>query len=670
MKQLDITKTMLRLCPLIILMMVRNSIAGVPRRDQYQSLIGSQGLYNASDDVMILNATNFKTTIYGSTKGWLVEFYNSWCGFCYRFAPTWKALASDIFSWNDIVVVAAIDCADDENNPICRDYEIMHYPMLKYFSVNAHPPFLGIVIEKGDSVDSVRHNLVNMLETEQQEGRGSTWPNIAPYRNVEITDVWKTASNSVKYFFLIFENTDSHLGTEVILDLHSINSLQIRRVTSDNELLCVTNKVTKFPTLIAFSRNESHRVINVRIPTRQGVRRAIKDYVLAKGVNIYEASTTTTTRTTTTTTTTGTLRDTHQTTMEIIEKTREEEQLTSKKKDDYLYQLDLENALRYSINHEIPLTKSIEDEKMEALRRYLAVLATYFPLRRSNMYLEVIRDVVESKTRITGEEISQLAKTTEEEMSPVYSGPRQWIGCKGSMDSYRGYPCGLWTMFHTLTVNFALENRDESRDSLQDDPAAVLRAMHGYIENFFGCADCAAHFIEMAMRNGMFDIRSRDESILWLWRAHNEVNARLSGDNTEDPEHKKIQYPSSEHCAVCKFANNSWNEEEVLQYLKYKYRYSSIKYDGIDNNENTDSMINSNGSRVRRPERLAMETKHTNAGEGLNGFDISIWLVLYVLSSVIFALVCSRELKSYKRRMWVQEESYKKKRNHINQLTI
>ncbi|XP_014474182.1 PREDICTED: sulfhydryl oxidase 2-like [Dinoponera quadriceps] len=652
MKQLDVAEIMLKLCLLITLITVRNSIAGVPRKDQ--SLIGNQGLYNTSDDVVILNATNFRATVYGSTRGWLVEFYNSWCGFCYRFAPSWKALASDILSWNDIVVVAAIDCADDENNPICRDYEIMHYPMLKYFSVNAHPPSLGIVIEKGDSVDSVRYNLVNRLETEQQEGRGSTWPNIAPYRNVEITDVWKTASSNVKYFFLIFENTDSHLGTEVILDLHRINSLQIRRATSDNELLCVTNKVTKFPSLIAFGRNESHRVINVRIPTRQGVRRAIKDYVIARGVNIYEASTMT-----------AMSRDAQQTTIAAtIEKAEEARQSTSKKMvDDRLYQLDLESALRYSINHEIPLTKSIEGEKMEALRRYLAVLAAYFPLRRSNMYLEVIRDVVESKTRMTGEEFSQLVKTTEEEMSPVYSGPRRWIGCKGSTDSYRGYPCGLWTMFHTLTVNGAVLQ--------DDDPAAVLRAMRGYVKSFFGCADCAAHFVEMAARNGIFDVRSRDEAVIWLWRAHNEVNARLSGDKTEDPEHKKIQYPTTEHCAACKFANGSWNEEEVLRYLKHKYSYSGIKYDGIDNTDDIDDMINANGSRVKRPERLAVEAKRTTSGgEGLNGFDISIWLVLYVMSSVIFTLVCSRELKSYKRRMWAQEESYKKKKNHINLLTI
>lgn len=64
--------------------------------DQYQSY-PAQGLYNASDNVVVLNATNFKTSVYGDSKGWLVEFYNSWCGFCYRFAPTWKAFASDVY---------------------------------------------------------------------------------------------------------------------------------------------------------------------------------------------------------------------------------------------------------------------------------------------------------------------------------------------------------------------------------------------------------------------------------------------------------------------------------------------------------------------------------------------------------------------------------------------
>jgi len=98
MEQLEVTGIILRLCLFNILMINWISATAIAHKDQSQSLInlGGQGLYNASDDVVILNATNFKTSVYESTRSWLVEFYNSWCGFCYRFAPTWKALASDV----------------------------------------------------------------------------------------------------------------------------------------------------------------------------------------------------------------------------------------------------------------------------------------------------------------------------------------------------------------------------------------------------------------------------------------------------------------------------------------------------------------------------------------------------------------------------------------------
>jgi len=423
-------------------------------------------------------------------------------------------------------------------------------------------------------------------------------------------------------------------------------------VTSDNELLCVMNKVTKFPTLIAFGRNETQRVISVRIPTRQGIRRAIKDYVIARGLNIDEASTKVSHDIV------QIAKNTHRTTFATIVKSHEivEEQLS--KKTDYLYQLDLENALRYSINHEISLMKLIDGEKMKALQKYLAMLAAYFPLRHNNMYLEVIRDIVEKKSTMTGEEFSQLVKTTEEEMSPVYLGaPRQWIGCKGSTDSYRGYPCGLWIMFHMLTVNFALEHNKDVTQVFSRDPAAVLWTMHSYIGTFFGCADCAAHFVEMADKNKLFDVRSKDEAVLWLWRAHNQVNVRLSGDDTEDPEHKKIQYPAAEHCPACRHVNNSWNEEEVLRYLKVKYNYNSIKLDEINDSDDV-GMTNSNGSRVR-PERLAKETKRATAfGWDLNIFDISICVILYVTSAAILVLVCIK---------FAVKRTYKKK-NHINLL--
>lgn len=96
MEQLDIVKIAVKLYLLITLVTSKSSGAVVEPKQQLQDL-NHQGLYNASDDVVILDNPNFKTSIYRSTKGWLVEFYNSWCGFCFRYAPTWKAFASDVF---------------------------------------------------------------------------------------------------------------------------------------------------------------------------------------------------------------------------------------------------------------------------------------------------------------------------------------------------------------------------------------------------------------------------------------------------------------------------------------------------------------------------------------------------------------------------------------------
>lgn len=412
-----------------------------------------------------------------------------------------------------------------------------------------------------------------------------------------------------------------------------MSMLQIRRVTSDNELLCAINKVTKFPSLIAFHRNESQKSLPIKIPTREGVTRVIKMYMNSKGENIVLTENTET--------------DSHIPTTESFKQpeTIEDKEVT----EDHLYQLDLENVLRYSISHEIPLSKHIDGEKFEALKSFLSVLIAYFPFRHSSEVLEVINDILEKKDSISGEEFSQLVKSVEEQMSSMYSGPARWIACKGSKEGYRGYPCGLWTLFHMLTVNFALQDKHDS----QQNPTLVLRAMHGYIKNFFGCADCSQHFQEMAAANKIFDVQTLDENVLWLWRAHNQVNERLSGDPTEDPKHKKIQYPSVAHCPTCKHSNGSWNEAHVLEYLKKKYSYAAINYDGsIDKEKANDS----DKFKVRH-ERLATSKYVTlrKLGWDFTIFDISICVVLYITSAAILILVCIKFAvkRSYRKKAYI-----------------
>ena len=54
------------------------------------------GLYDETDDVVILNGTNFAGRLYGADRAWIVEFYNTWCGHCAKFAPKWKQLAKEL----------------------------------------------------------------------------------------------------------------------------------------------------------------------------------------------------------------------------------------------------------------------------------------------------------------------------------------------------------------------------------------------------------------------------------------------------------------------------------------------------------------------------------------------------------------------------------------------
>lgn len=66
-------------------------------RKVYEEFLNGKGLYAEGDGIVILNATNYKTKIYNTKNAWLVEFYNSWCGHCHKFAPVWKTLAANLY---------------------------------------------------------------------------------------------------------------------------------------------------------------------------------------------------------------------------------------------------------------------------------------------------------------------------------------------------------------------------------------------------------------------------------------------------------------------------------------------------------------------------------------------------------------------------------------------
>lgn len=92
-----------------------------------------------------------------------------------------------------------------------------------------------------------------------------------------------------------------------------------------------------------------------------------------------------------------------------------------------------------------------------------------------------------------------------------------WSACRGWTDEARGFPCGLWLLFHTLVAH-----------ATDFTAADTLKSIRAYVKHFFGCESCAQHFVGMADDQSLENIGSVNAAALWMWRTHNAVNLRLN----------------------------------------------------------------------------------------------------------------------------------------------
>lgn len=65
---------------------------------------------------------------------------------------------------------------------------------------------------------------------------------------------------------------------------------------------------------------------------------------------------------------------------------------------------------------------------------------------------------------------------------------------------------------------------------------------------------------------------------MYLWRAHNLVNARLHGDYTEDPQFEKRQFPPKFLCSNCQMAGK-FSKKNIRNYLIHYYTAIKPSYD-------------------------------------------------------------------------------------------
>ncbi|XP_016146013.1 sulfhydryl oxidase 1-like [Sinocyclocheilus grahami] len=271
-----------------------------------------------------------------------------------------------------------------------------------------------------------------------------------------------------------------------------------------------------------------------------------------------------------------------------------------------VYMSDLESALHYSLRVELSGHISISGDDLIALKKYINVLAKYFPGRPS---VKSALNTVDSWLQLQkGLEIKysdfrDVLDNTVQTSDAVLPEGVQWVGCQGSQAHFRGYPCAVWTLFHVLSV--------QAKEMSSPDPQDVLQAMRSYVSSFFGCRSCATHFESMAQES-MDHVTSLSTAVLWLWSHHNRVNNRLAGELSEDPHFPKIQWPSPELCPSChglkKTGEHNWNQEEVLTFLRNYFSSGHIL---------TDYLQDETQALIYQRNRLTAARMEKEAGRGV-----------------------------------------------------
>jgi thiol oxidase len=238
-----------------------------------------------------------------------------------------------------------------------------------------------------------------------------------------------------------------------------------------------------------------------------------------------------------------------------------------------------------------PLTNETRTALFEFLELvHYSVPPTWRPVQ--NLVTAILEDFVNA----TSSEEAFLAVVNLHD--PRNEADEPWSPSCTKGNPHMGYTCGLWELFHMVTVgavewNLMLQTDDGDRAIATDDAAKAIR---DFVEHFFGCEVCRTNFVS-AYDSCFLDRchRLTDEMTLekwlqlpvWLWEMHNAVNVRLLKEKFErdkvgrvpsvEEEHS-VMWPSRTDCPACWHADGGWDDMLIYKFLRLEYWYDRLDW--------------------------------------------------------------------------------------------
>lgn len=242
---------------------------------------------------------------------------------------------------------------------------------------------------------------------------------------------------------------------------------------------------------------------------------------------------------------------------------------------------DAHMSLDRSLRELFTSNDALPDETKRVLKRWLRLIRDTIPNRWKAH--KTVLAVLANFNNATSDE-GQLLKILDSNPPTT----TKWsLSCTKGLDGM-GYTCGLWQLFHIMSVGLLEWNQNVHEDGIIWSAEAAGKNLRDFIEHFFGCEVCRTNFIR-AYDNCELNrcsrlvpykkIRHWIQFPMWLIETHNAVNLRLARERAER-EHRgaltadeefATQWPFPNDCPKCWINGTNLDKSTVLKHLRIEY---------------------------------------------------------------------------------------------------
>jgi uncharacterized protein YbdZ (MbtH family) len=271
-----------------------------------------------------------------------------------------------------------------------------------------------------------------------------------------------------------------------------------------------------------------------------------------------------------------------------------------KKKDMYT---DMYRSLHFSLQYEVYASNEpLSPDARNALLQWLRLLQTTLPPVWSEVHNLLNALIGDFDAIVQGQE--HLAQVLDQFPPPINN--MKWsedCSSHGGANKGMGFTCGLWKLFHLMTVGIVEWNNNSqqqllpvnahnkhsgssssSSSSMKILPSQAATILRNYIQHFFRCEVCRTEFVQTfdsCQQNhchALFIASSSSSSSsttsltmadwiqlpIWLFETHNAVTRRLLHETAENDDKDKKQphvvsrqeeldheWPSRADCPTC-----------------------------------------------------------------------------------------------------------------------